>query len=243
MTERDVFLNALEHGDPAVRAAYLDAACAGRPALRCRVEALLRCHSEDPAFLNVPVMEQLAAAEESLAFLGPPAEPGSLGRLDHYEVLEVVGRGGTGVVLKARDTKLQRVVAVKALAPRLAASGAARQRFVREAQAAAAVRDDNVVAIYAVSDDGPVPYLVMEYICGLTLEQRVRQDKALELKEILRIGTQLAAGLAAAHAQGLVHRDVKPANVLLENSIQRVKITDFGLARVAADAGPAEAGM
>src|SRR5262249_37655923 len=80
------------------------------------------------------------------------------------------------------------------------------------------------------------------YICGLTLEQRVRQGKALELKEILRIGMQLAAGLAAAHAQGLVHRDIKPANILLENGVQRVKITDFGLARVAARAGPTAGG-
>jgi WD40 repeat protein/serine/threonine protein kinase len=243
MTEREIFLDALERKDPADRAAYLDAACAGRPALRRRVEELLRLHREDTAFLNVPAMEQLAAAEESLAFLRPPAEPGSLGRLDHYEVLAMVGRGGTGVVLKARDTKLQRIIAIKALAPRLAASAAARQRFVREAQAAAAVRDDNVVAIHAVSEDGPVPYLVMEYICGLTLEQRVQQGKALELKEILRIGMQLAAGLAAAHAQGLVHRDIKPANILLENSVQRVKITDFGLARVAPDADPTAVGV
>jgi serine/threonine protein kinase len=235
MTEREIFLDALEREDAAARAAYLDTACAGRPALRRRVVELLRYHREDPTFLNVPAMEQLADAEESLAFLGPPAEPGCLRRLDHYEVLEVVGRGSMGVVFKARDTKLQRVVAVKALAPRLAACSAARQRFVREAQAAAAVRDDNVVAIYAVRNDGPVPYLVMEYIHGLTLEQRLQQGKALELKEILRIGMQLAAGLAAAHAQGLVHRDIKPANILVENSIQRVKNTDFGLARVAAE--------
>src|SRR5262249_45239465 len=129
-----------------------------------------------------------------------------------------------------------------ALAPRLAASKSARQRFVREAQAAAAVRDDHVVAIHAVSDEGPVPYLVMECISGQTLEQRIQQGKALGLKEILRIGMQSAAGLAAAHAQGLVHRDIKPANILLENSIQRVKITDFGLARVATDAGPTAIG-
>ena len=157
MSERMIFLCALDKEDPAARAAYLDEACAGRPELRQRIEDLLRSHREADSFLTVPAMEQLAAAEESLAFLGPPREPGSLGRLDHYEVLEVVGHGGTGVVLKARDTKLQRVVAIKALTPQLAASSAARQRFVREAQAAAAVRDDHVVAIYAVSEDGPCP--------------------------------------------------------------------------------------
>jgi tRNA A-37 threonylcarbamoyl transferase component Bud32 len=241
MTERDIFLNALERDDPAARAAYLDAACAGQPALRRRVEELLRRHREDTAFLNVPVMEQLAAAEESIAFLGQPAEPGSLGRLDRYEVLELVGRGGTGVVLKARDTKLQRVVAVKLLARQLAASDTARQRFVREAQAAAAVRDDHVVAIYEVHDGGPYPYLVMEYIAGVTLEDVIRRGTPPDLREILRIGSQVARGLAAAHAQGLVHSDIKPANILLENGVQRVRITDFGLARAAAR--PAERGV
>src|SRR5579884_1015003 len=138
MRERTIFLTALEKKDAAARAAYLDAACTGHPGLRERIEELLRAHGAMGTFLDVPAMEQLAAAEESLAFLGPPGEPGSLGRLDHYEVLEVVGRGAAGLVLKARDTKLQRVVAVKVLAPRLAASPAARQQFVREAQAAAA---------------------------------------------------------------------------------------------------------
>src|SRR5262249_36399784 len=237
MSERTIFLGALDREDPAERAAYLDAACAGDPALRQRVEQLLRSHEQAEAFLAVPALEQLAAAEKSLAFLGPPSEPGALGRLDHYEVLEVVGWGGTGVVLKARDTKLQRVVAVKVLAPRLAASAAARQRFVGEAQAAAAVRDDHVVAIHAVSDEGPVPYLVMEFVCGVTLQERVRQAGALGLKEVLRVGAQVAKGLAAAHAQGLVHRDVKPTNVLLENGVLRVRLTDFGLAAAAGQAG------
>jgi serine/threonine protein kinase len=241
MSERSIFLNALDREDPTARAAYLDEACAGRPELRRRIERLLQAQV-DSSFLEVPAPEQLAQGEQALTFLAPPREPGTLGRLEYYEVLEVVGRGGTGVVLKARDTKLQRVVAIKALAPRLAASSTARQWFVREAQAAAAVRDDNVVAIHAVSDDGPVPYLVMEYICGQTLEQRVQLGKPLGLKEILRIGMQLSAGLAAAHAQGVVHRDIKPANILLENSVQRVKITDFGLAGVAA-ADPTSSGV
>jgi serine/threonine protein kinase len=243
MCEREIFLNALERDDPVARAAYLAAACGGRPALRRRIEELLRSHQQADTFLNVPAMEQLAAAEESLGYLEPALEPDSLGRLDHYEVLEIVGRGGAGMVLKARDTKLQRIVAIKVLARRLAGSGTARQRFVHEAQAAAAVRDDNVVAIYAVGDDGPVPYLVMEFINGITLEGRIRQAGALELKEILRIGIQVANGLAAAHAQGVIHRDIKPGNVLLENGVQRVKITDFGLASAAADAGRTDIGF
>jgi WD40 repeat protein/tRNA A-37 threonylcarbamoyl transferase component Bud32 len=235
VTERTIFLTALDKTDPAARAAYLDQACAGKPALRQRIEQLLESHRQAGSFLDVPAMEQLAGGEHGLTFLAPCREPGGLGRLDHYDVLEVVGRGATGVVLKARDTKLQRVVAIKVLSPRLAASDAARRRFVREAQAAAAVRDDHVIDIHAVSDDGPLPYLVMEYVAGMTLEQRLRKGP-LELREVLRIGLQIAAGLAAAHAQGLIHRDVKPGNILLENGVQRVKITDFGLALAAADA-------
>jgi eukaryotic-like serine/threonine-protein kinase len=234
MSERSIFLNALDRDDPAARSVYLDEACAGRPELRRRIERLLRAHEAEGAFLEVPAPEQLASGERALNFLAPPRGPGALGRMDQYDVLEVVGRGATGVVLKARDSKLQRVVALKVLAPRLAGSGPARARFVREAQATAAVRDDHVIAIHAVSDDGPLPYLVMEYIAGVTLEERIREGGPPELHEILRIGLQVARGLAAAHAQGLIHRDIKPANILLENGVQRVKITDFGLACAAA---------
>jgi WD40 repeat protein/tRNA A-37 threonylcarbamoyl transferase component Bud32 len=233
MSERSIFLNALDRENPAERAAYLDQACAGRPELRRRIERLLEANVED-SFLEVPAPEQLARGEQALTFLAPPRETGTLGRLDHYDVLEVVGRGATGVVLKARDSKLQRIVALKVLLPRLAASRPARERFVREAQATAAVRDDHVIAIHAVSDDGPLPFLVMEYISGVTLDDRISKGR-VELTDILRIGLQVASGLAAAHAQGLVHRDIKPANILLENGVQRVKITDFGLARAAAD--------
>ena len=103
--------------------------------------------------------------ESALSFLQPSEKPGSLGRLGHYEVLEVLGNGGFGIVVRAFDEKLQRVVAIKVLAPHLAATSAARKRFVREARSAAAVRHENVVAIYAVEDQ-PLPYLVMEFIAG-----------------------------------------------------------------------------
>jgi serine/threonine protein kinase len=240
MSERSIFLNALDREGLVERAAYLDEACTGRPELRRRLDRLLQLHQAGGSFLEESAPEQLARDDLPLDFLAPPHKPGSLGRLDHYEVLEVVGRGATGVVLRARDTKLQRAVALKVLAPRLAASGPARERFVRGAHATAAVRDDNVIAIYAVRDDGSLPYLVMEYIAGVTLEDRIKQGKPLGLAEILRIGRQVASGLVAAHAQGLIHRDIKPANILLENRAQRVKITDFGLARAAADANLTE---
>src|SRR5262249_13027712 len=171
-----------------------------------------------------------------LDFLSPSTTPGSLGRLGHYEVLEVSGRGGMGIVLRAFDEKLHRVVAIKVLASALAAHGSARQRFVREARAAAAVTHDNVIAIHAVEDDGPIPYLIMQFIEGCTLQQKLDRAGPLPVKEILRLGVQIADGLAAAHRRGLVHRDIKPANILLENCIERVKITDFGLARAVDDA-------
>jgi uncharacterized protein (TIGR03067 family) len=187
--------------------------------------------------------EPSAAADLPPDFLAPPDKPGRLGKLDHYAILEVVGRGGMGVVLKAFDEKLQRTVAVKVLAPQLAASSAARRRFEREARAAAAVAHEHVVAIHAVEGDRPLPYLVMQYVAGVSLQERLDRSGPLGLKEILRIGMQTAAGLAAAHAQGLVHRDVKPANILLENGVERVKLTDFGLARAADDASISQSGV
>jgi eukaryotic-like serine/threonine-protein kinase len=261
MTERTIFLAALEIADPAERTAYLDRACAGDAALRRQVEALLAAHEREGHFLDVPAVEQVidrlssggspdATQPEStgtsgvaLDFLAPSQKPGSLGRLGHYEVLELVGKGGMGIVLRAFDDKLHRVVAIKVLAPQLATSGTARQRFVREAQAAAAVTHDNVLDIHAVEDAGPVPYLVMQFIDGRTLQEKLDRTGPLQLKEVLRIGLQIAEGLAAAHKQGLIHRDVKPANILLENSVERVRITDFGLARAVDDAGLTQSGV
>jgi serine/threonine-protein kinase len=184
-----------------------------------------------------------AVADVRLDFLAPPDEPGSLGRLGRYEVTEVVGRGGSGLVLKALDPALNRVVAVKVLAPQWAGSAAARRRFAREARAAAAVRHENVVAVHGVDEVNGLPYLVMEYVHGVSLQQHVDRAGPPDLKEVLRIGIQAANGLAAAHAQGLVHRDVKPANILLENGVARVKLTDFGLARAIDDASLTQSGV
>ena len=174
-------------------------------------------------------------ADLPLAFLSPSDRPDALGRLGHYEVLEVVGRGGMGVVLRAFDERLHRVVAIKVMAPQLATSATARKRFTREARVAAAVSHDHVVTIHAVEEANGLPYLVMQFVAGLSLQARLDRDGPLPVPDIVRIGMQAAAGLASAHAQGLVHRDVKPANILLENGVERVKLTDFGLARAADD--------
>ncbi len=181
--------------------------------------------------------------DETLGSLAPSDWPDSLGRLGTYEVKGVIGRGGMGVVLKAFDPALNRNVAIKVLSPHLADCGAARRRFLREARAAAAVAHEHVVSVFAVEGTAGLPFMVMEYIPGQSLQDRLDRQGALALPEILRIGMQTAAGLAAAHAQGLVHRDVKPANILLENGIERVKLTDFGLARAAADAGMTQSGI
>src|SRR5262245_33695184 len=165
---KDIFLAALEKTGPADRAVYLDEACAGDAELRRRVEELLLAHDQPDRLLDQPAAEHLAeeVGKIDLDFLEPSTKPDSLGRLGHYEALEVVGQGGMGIVLRAFDEKLHRVVAIKALAPALAISGSARQRFVREARAAAAVTHDNVIDIHAVEDDDPVPYLVMQFVEG-----------------------------------------------------------------------------
>ena len=189
------------------------------------------------------VHESSPAAEESLDFLAPSDWPDSLGRLGSYEVKGVLGRGGMGVVLKAFDPSLSRNVAIKVLAASLATCGASRRRFLREARAAAAVVHEHVVGVFAVVETAGLPFLVMEYVPGRSLQDRLDAHGPLSLPEVLRIGMQTAAGLAAAHAQGLVHRDVKPANILLENGVERVRLTDFGLARAAADAGLTQSGV
>jgi hypothetical protein len=176
-------------------------------------------------------------------YLTPTDDPRHLGRLGGYGVVGLIGCGGMGVVLKGFDAALNRYVAIKLLSPQLAASGAARQRFAREARAAAAVVHDNVVAIHAVADAEGLPYFVMPYAQGPSLENRLRRDGALKAVEVARIGMQIASGLAAAHAQGLVHRDIKPANILLEEGVERVTITDFGLARAVDDASLTRSGV
>jgi serine/threonine protein kinase len=195
-----------------------------------RATALLLNGSGD-AEVEVPT------GEPKLDFLQPPDENGHLGKLGSFSILRIVGRGGMGVVLHAYDPCLARDVAVKVIDPQLANNEVARQRFCREARAAAAVTHDNLVAVHQVDEDeaSGLPYLVMQLVNGESLEQRLKRVKTLTVPEVARLGMQAAAGLAAAHAGGLIHRDIKPGNILLEAPADRVKLTDFGLARAVED--------
>ncbi len=259
MTDETIFAAALEKTDPVERATYLVGACAGDVKRRQRIERLLSAHEGAGSFLEHPAVAApdpdradartvaheaagLADTDEALRFLAPPTRPDSLGRIGHYEVLEVLGRGGFGIVFRAFDDVLQRVVAVKVLAPQMATTSPARKRFIREARSSAQIRHENVVQVHAV-EELPLPFLVMEFVPGETLQQRLDRAGPLDVAEILRISRQLAEGLAAAHAQGLVHRDIKPSNVLIGGPNQHVKLTDFGLARAADDASISQSGI
>src|SRR5262245_5276105 len=199
----------------------------------CQEAAALLTRDELDA--DVPTRDEWSEVDFAVEHLEPSDEPNVLGRLGGYDVLEVIGRGGMSVVLKGYDRELKRCVAIKVLAPHLAQSSLAKKRFAREAQAAAAVVHPHVLAIHQVQAGGRLPFLVMPLVSGETLAARLASQGTLELKEVLRIGMQAAAGLTAAHEQGLVHRDVKPANILLEMGVERAVLTDFGLARAADD--------
>src|SRR5262245_21179875 len=257
MDEESIFAAALEKQSPGERAAFLDEACQGNAPLRAEVDELLQAYRDASGFLESPAAEFPGTVcldqfdDETvrgnqhpiqLDFLAPCDIPGRVGKLGLYEVLEVVGRGGMGIVLLAYDAKLNREVAIKVVAPELAADPTAARRFLREAQGAAAVRHENVVIIHAVDDSQQLPFLVMEYVHGFSLEAKIDHEGALELEDILRIGAQVASGLEAAHKQGLIHRDVKPANILLEGGAPKVKITDFGLARAASELSVTQTG-
>ncbi|MDB5350574.1 MAG: pknB 29 [Planctomycetota bacterium] len=272
MTQEEAFLAAMDLPDPAERNAYLDEVCGGDVAFRQQVKDLLAAHFKTGEFLDEPVGKQMGVdlaapihdyfvsrhvnllgdivedekkpedEPEDLHFLEPASRPDSLGRIGHYEVLQVIGKGGFGIVFRAFDDVLQRVVALKMLAPAMAATSPARKRFLREARSFAQVRHESVVQVYAIEEQ-PLPYLVMEFIPGESLQERLDRTGPLEVTEIIRLGRQIAEGLAAAHATGLIHRDIKPGNVLIEGGHQQAKITDFGLARAADDASLTQSGV
>ncbi|MGH2862357.1 MAG: protein kinase domain-containing protein, partial [Solirubrobacteraceae bacterium] len=152
---------------------------------------------------------------------------------DRYELLEVLGRGGMGVVYRARDRVLDRIVAVKVLPLDRAQDPTSVARFEREALAAAGLSDRNIVAVFDSGTDRQTRFIVMEYLSGRSLSELLHERGALSAAEAVDVTVQVAAALAAAHRAGIVHRDIKPANVMLDQQ-RHAKVLDFGIARLTA---------
>jgi hypothetical protein len=156
------------------------------------------------------------SGEDGYDFLAPPQGPDEIGRLGSYRIVKTLGAGGMGIVFEAQDLQLKRAVALKVMRPLLAASPSSRRRFLREAETTAALEHDHIVTIHQVGEDRGIPFLAMKLLRGESLEARLQREGRLPLHEVLRIGREVAEGLAAAHEHGLIHRDIKPSNVWLE---------------------------
>jgi serine/threonine protein kinase len=168
-----------------------------------------------------PAVDRIAAAKDSMT-----VTPGT--RLGPYEILAPLGAGGMGEVYRARDTRLERTVAIKVLPQHLSSSPEVRQRFEREAKTISQLSHPHICALYDVGREGETEYLVMEYLEGETLADRLLKG-SLPTEQTLRYGIEVADALDKAHRQGIVHRDLKPGNVMLTKS--GVKLLDFGLAK------------
>ncbi len=180
-----------------------------------------------------------ATGAETLGGL-PGQSPATPPRFGDFVLLGELGQGGMGVVYRAEDPRLKREVAIKVMLPQFAVNPQAKARFVREARAQAKVEHDHVAAIFSVADHDGLPYIVMPLLKGMTLQAAVKANPRPPLNEVIRIGREVAEGLAAAHEKGLVHRDIKPANIWLEGKKLRVKVLDFGLARTTVEAEATE---
>ena len=172
----------------------------------------------------------LKGATNSIAF-GLSSVPGDMGMLGPYRIVKELGHGGMGVVYAAIDTRLDRKLALKVMLPEFAANSAAKERFLREARSAAKITHDNVVTVYEADERQGVPYLAMQYLEGYPLDGYLKKKGNPSIPQVVRIATEAALGLGAAHKLGLIHRDVKPGNIWLESPLGRVKVLDFGLAK------------
>jgi serine/threonine protein kinase len=220
-----LFQAALERA-PDDRSAFISEACGGDDSLRREVEALLAADGEAGSLIETP-----AYAVAAPLIVGGDA-PTLLGKtIGHYQIISLLGKGGMGEVYRARDTKLDRAVALKILPEEMSADGERMRRFSREAKAASALNHPNVAHVYEIGEAEGVNFIAMEYVEGQTLAARIN-GHPLEVSEIVEIGSQIADALDEAHRKGITHRDLKPANVML-NERGQVKVLDFGLAKIA----------
>jgi hypothetical protein len=206
-------------------------------------EALTRHGVAKGRRTETSAVESDATVEVTRDVIGTTQERGERTAFGPFQIVKLLAEGSMGSVYEAFDCRLGRSVALKVMRPELAGHEPARARFLREARAAASLNHDHIVPIYQVGEDQGVPYLAMQLLSGQSLKERLEQGSPLATAEVLRIGREIAEGLAVAHAQGLAHHDLKPANIWLEQGSGRVRILGFGLARAASEtARPAPGG-
>ena len=223
---------ALEMEDPERRAAFVRERCAGDPELLQAVEDVLEGDRRAGSEIEGAIAATAAKLAGSSYAEVDSFEPGET--VSHYRILSKLGQGGMGVVYKAEDLRLDRYVALKFMAPHIALKDALRRRFLREAKTAASLNHPNICTVHEIGETEGVPFIVMSYLEGADLAQRIRSGP-LAVDELLDIAFQIGSALTVAHERGFVHRDIKPANIMLTPGGQAV-LMDFGLAQVAADA-------
>jgi eukaryotic-like serine/threonine-protein kinase len=210
------------------RADFLETACAGDRDLRRQVESLLANDDSKDNLIQAAVSQ---AVEELPEESPPPRRDDLVGqRIGPYLVDELIGEGGMGLVFKARDTLLNRSVAIKVLSTERLADPERRRRFLQEAKATSVLNHPNIVTVHGITQERDTDFIVMEFVSGKTLDQAIG-SKPLPLKQAVKYGLEIADAVAAAHAAGIIHRDIKPSNIMITEQ-DRVKVLDFGLAKL-----------
>lgn len=221
----DLFHSALER-TPNQRAAFLSEACASQPEVMAQVQVLLKAHEEADSFLQYPDFD--LAPMISKAADPPPSIIGQ--SLSRFKIISLLGKGGMGEVYLAEDTKLKRRVAIKSLPAGLLGDDRAKKRLIREARAAAMLNHPNICPIYEIGEQDDHSFIVMQYVEGETLYGKLQRQE-VGLRESVEIAMQIAAALESAHSSGIIHRDIKPQNIIIAPD-GKVKVLDFGLVKM-----------